>query len=95
MQADLFDLAEEIVPMPFFDIALDSLDAKRSVAVKYPDENKKATTVGVLDNGIEPIDQLKPWIEGRRIYDGITQKLDEFNFWHSNIKVSEYISITN
>lgn len=67
MQADLFDLAEEIVPMPFFDIALDSLDAKRSVAVKYPDENKKATAVGVLDNGIEPIDQLKPWIEGRRI----------------------------
>ena len=25
------------------------------------------------------------------IYDGITQKLDEFNFWHSNIKVNEYV----
>ena len=67
MQEDLFDLAEEIVPMPVFDIDLDSLGAQRTVAVKYPDVSKKTTTVGVLDNGIEPIDQLKPWLEGRRI----------------------------
>ncbi|MDK4483525.1 S8 family peptidase [Fusobacterium necrophorum] len=27
------------------------------------------------------------------VYNGITQKLDEYNFWHSNIKISEKISI--
>jgi len=27
------------------------------------------------------------------IYDEVTQKLDEFNFWHSNIKISNEINI--
>lgn len=67
LQADLFDLAEEIVPMPSFAIELDSLDSHRGIPVKYPDGNKKTTTVGVLDNGIEPVDQLKPWMDGKRM----------------------------
>lgn len=67
MQIDLFDLAEEIIPMPFFEIALDSLPSQRAVAVRYPDENRKITTVGVLDNGIELIEHLKPWVEGNRV----------------------------
>lgn len=66
MQADLFEMAEEIVPMPIFDITLDSLPSQRLIPIRYPDKNSKTTTVGVLDNGIEPIDHLRPWIEGRR-----------------------------
>ena len=66
MQADLFEMAEEIVPMPIFDITLDSLPSQRVIPIRYPNENSKTTTVGVLDNGIEPIDHLRPWIEGRR-----------------------------
>ena len=38
---------------------------------------------------------IKDPLHRGNVYDGITQKLDEFNFWHSNIKVSEHISITN
>lgn len=67
LKSDIFDLAEEIVPMPFFDLALDSLISQKDIRIKYPDENKKITTVGLLDNGIEPIHQLKPWIDGKRV----------------------------
>ena len=67
LQADLFDLAEEIVPMPSLEIAVDALDSMRTVSIKYPKENKKSTTVGVLDNGIALVKQLKPWIDGKRI----------------------------
>ena len=67
LQEDLFDLAEEIVPMPSFDFSLDSLATQRVIPIKYPNENNKSTTVGVLDNGIEPVDQLKPWIAGKRV----------------------------
>ena len=27
------------------------------------------------------------------VYDGVTQKLDEYNFWHSNIKLNSTVSI--
>ena len=67
LKSDIFDLSEEIVPMPFFDLALDSLISQKDIRIKYPDENKKITTVGLLDNGIEPIHQLKPWIDGKRV----------------------------
>ena len=29
----------------------------------------------------------------RNVYDGVTQKLDAYNFWHSNIKISEHINV--
>lgn len=41
--------------------------ASKTVSIKYPDTSKKITTVGVLDNGIEAIDELKPWIDGKRV----------------------------
>lgn len=63
----LFDLTEEIIPMPFFSMELDSLETARTVPIRYPEANKKVTTVGVLDNGVEPIEELKPWIIGKRM----------------------------
>lgn len=27
------------------------------------------------------------------VYNGVTQKLDEYNFWHNNIKISENVKI--
>lgn len=66
LEEELFDIAEEIVPMPFYSISLDSINSGKSIPIKYPNEQRKATVVGVLDNGIEPIDQLKPWISGTR-----------------------------
>lgn len=67
LSEELFDLAEEIVPMPSFEISLDSMGTTKTVPVKYPDSNKKITVVGVLDNGIEPIAELKPWINDKRM----------------------------
>ena len=67
LKQELFDLAEEISPMPSFDIGLDYMGTSKTVSIKYPDTSKKITTVGVLDNGIEAIDELKPWIECRHI----------------------------
>ena len=66
LNSELFDLAEEIEPMPSFTIALDSFNSAQRIAEKQPDDSKKTTTVGVLDNGIEPINYLKPWIDGNR-----------------------------
>lgn len=66
LDSELFDLAQEISPMPMFQIGLDSLASSKQVNIKYPIENNKGTIVGVLDNGIEPIDELKPWISGKR-----------------------------
>lgn len=67
LNQELFDLAEEISPMPSFDIGLDYVGTAKTVSIKYPDTSKKVTTVGVLDNGIEVIDELKPWIDGKRL----------------------------
>ena len=67
LKQELFDLAEEISPMPSFDIGLDYMGTSKTVSIKYPDTSKKITTVGVLDNGIEAIDELKPWIDGKRM----------------------------
>lgn len=38
---------------------------------------------------------IKDPLHRGNVYDGITHKLDEFNFWHSNIKVSEHVAIAN
>lgn len=62
----LFDLAYEIVPMPEVEIELDILESEKDVAIKQYNEAEKSVTVGVLDNGIEQIEQLEPWIEGKR-----------------------------
>jgi hypothetical protein len=67
LDEDMFDLAEKIIPMPSFELAMDSIGTDRVVSVKYPDGNKKTTIVGVLDNGIEPINELKPWLYGKRM----------------------------
>ena len=67
LQSEQFELAEEIIPMPSFDITLDSLDSQIVVPVKYPDVDKKSTVVGVLDDGIKSVNHLCPWIYGKRI----------------------------
>lgn len=28
------------------------------------------------------------------VYDEVTQKLDEYNFWHSNIKIANDVNLT-
>ena len=32
-------------------------------------------------------------LQKEKVYDEVSQKLDEYNFWHSNIKVSTDVNI--
>lgn len=64
---NIFDLAFEVVPMPKVGIKLDMLSTEKQVLVKHPNNDDKNIVVGVLDNGIEKIAELDPWIEGNRI----------------------------
>lgn len=52
-----------IEPMPRYHATLDSLDEDGSVvASKAPEPGSVHPTVGILDSGIESIDQLTPWL---------------------------------
>lgn len=66
-ESEIFDLAFEVKPMPKIEIDLDVIESEKRVQIKYSDEQEKSVVVGVLDNGIEIIDELKPWIAGKRM----------------------------
>ena len=36
---------------------------------------------------------MKYPLQKEKVYDEVSQKLDEYNFWHSNIKVSTDVNI--
>ena len=63
----LFDLAYEVVPMPVVEAELDVLEVEKNIMITHPSSDEKCVTIGVLDNGIEPIPQLVSWIDGTRM----------------------------
>ncbi len=65
LSSEVFDLTEEIVPMPKVFLELDSVDTGKSFPIMYPEEYESYAVVGVLDNGIERNDYLSPWIVGK------------------------------
>lgn len=64
MSSEIFDLTEEIIPMPKVFLDLDSLESGNEFSVMYPKEFETYAIVGVLDNGIERNKYLEPWIAG-------------------------------
>ena len=64
MNSDIFDLTEEIVPMPKVFLDLDSIETGNEFPVMYPKDFETYAIVGVLDNGIERNKYLEPWIAG-------------------------------
>lgn len=65
LKSEIFDLTEEIVPMPKVFLELDSLNVNQNIPVIFPQNNDSYAIVGVLDNGIEANEYLKPWIVGQ------------------------------
>lgn len=65
LSSEIFDLTEEIVPMPKVFLEFDSLDVGDAFPVITPDVNDSYAIVGVLDNGIERNRYLTPWIAGK------------------------------
>lgn len=64
MSSEIFDLTEEIIPMPKVFLDLDSLESGNEFSVMYPKDFETYAIVGVLDNGIERNKYLEPWIAG-------------------------------
>jgi len=57
-----FDTIFSIEPMPKPLIQIDQIDSDSSFPIEYPIPNIEYPIIGVLDGGIEPIDNLKPWL---------------------------------
>lgn len=64
MNSDIFDLTEEIIPMPKVFLDFDSIETGNEFPVMYPKDFETFAVVGVLDNGIERNKYLEPWIVG-------------------------------
>lgn len=65
-EADIFNALFSVEPMPKYVISLDFLEEDDDIPIKKPDSEKKYMTIGILDNGIETIPHLKPWIDIER-----------------------------
>lgn len=62
-EADIFNALFSVEPMPKYVISLDFLEEDDDIPIKKPDSEKNYMTIGILDNGIETIPHLKPWID--------------------------------
>ena len=58
-----FEALYSIAPMPKLTIGLDFVEEDKTIAIKNPIDGVEYPIVGVLDSGIEPTEQLKPWLE--------------------------------
>lgn len=65
-EADIFNALFSVEPMPKYVISLDLLEEDDDIPIKKPDSEKNYMTIGILDNGIETIPHLKPWIDIER-----------------------------
>lgn len=66
LEEEIFNAVFSIEPMPKYTVSLDCCEGDDEIPVKYPDEGKGYLTVGILDNGIADIPNLKPWIDIER-----------------------------
>ncbi len=65
-KTDIFNALFSVEPMPKYVISLDFLEEDDDIPIKKPDSEKNYMTIGILDNGIETIPHLKPWIDIER-----------------------------
>ena len=59
----IFNALFSVEPMPKYTVSLDFVDDDQEVPVKIPENGKNYLTIGILDNGIASIPNLKPWME--------------------------------
>lgn len=60
---EIFNALFSVEPMPKYTVSLDFVDDDQEVPVKIPENGKNYLTIGILDNGIASIPNLKPWME--------------------------------
>ncbi len=65
-EIDVYEAIFSVEPMPRYSVSLDSLDDHQSLTVMKPIDSKDYVTIGILDNGIEPIPHIVPWLMGDR-----------------------------
>ena len=63
---DAYEMLFSIEPMPKYAVSLDCIDEQTSIDVMNPAAGQRYETLGILDNGIEPIPHLEPWIDSER-----------------------------
>jgi hypothetical protein len=65
LKSEIFDLTEEIIPMPKISLELDNFAMDTMLQVQNPNPYESYSIVGVLDTGIENNKYLSPWIVGK------------------------------
>lgn len=65
-QNNLFDAIFSIEPMPRYTVSLDMHKSNIDTNILKPQRDKNYATVGILDNGVANIPQLKPWLVNDR-----------------------------
>lgn len=65
LKSEVFDLTEEIIPMPKMYLELDSLETGVTFPVQSPNPYESYSIVGILDTGIEKNKYLADWIVGK------------------------------
>ena len=63
---EIYNALFSVEPMPKYTVSLDFVDNDQEIPIKMPENGKNYLTIGILDNGIAPIPNLKPWMENDR-----------------------------
>jgi len=78
-EADIYDAVFSIEPMPKYKMVLDVLGEENNVPILRPKSGEEHITIGILDNGIEPIPHLKPWLKEERWSPYPEESIDPFH----------------
>lgn len=99
---------DKYYPVKKYAIDLSELTDKKRLDYLTADKKWFLFLQGVYRSHIEKLAQLKSFqlsqefclvltirdpLQKEKVYDGVSKKLDEYNFWHSNIKVSTDVTI--
>ena len=99
---------DKYYPVKKYAIDLSELTDKKRLDYLTADKKWFLFLQGVYRSHIEKLAQLKSFqlsqefcliltirdpLQKEKVYDEVSQKLDEYNFWHSNIKVSTDVTI--
>lgn len=104
----LIQYADKYYPVKKYAVDLSELTEKKKIEYLSPDKKWFLFLQGVYRDHIERMAQIESFAltqefcliltirdpnQKEHVYDEVTQKLDEYNFWHSNIRVATDVNI--
>ena len=104
----LIQYADKYYPVTKYAVDLSDLTEKKKIEYLSPDKKWFLFLQGVYRDHIERMAQMESFAltqefcliltirdpnQKEHVYDEVTQKLDEYNFWHSNIRVATDVNI--